>query len=151
MTEIVRIYLDACCLSRLTDDKSQSRVRAEAQSVEKILRPVRLGLAIWVGSSILTIEVGQNPDPERRRDTESLLAFANECVVPGRNEADRAVDLQSLGFSAFDALHLAIDEQNGVDVFLTTDDGLLRRARRHCERLLLTVENPVSWYQESQS
>jgi hypothetical protein len=35
-----------------------------------------------------------------------------------------------------------------VDVFLTTDDGLLRRARRNARELGIRVENPVSWYQE---
>jgi hypothetical protein len=33
----LRLYLDACCLNRLTDDQSQSRVRNEAETVERIL------------------------------------------------------------------------------------------------------------------
>jgi hypothetical protein len=35
-----------------------------------------------------------------------------------------------------------------VEVFLTTDDVLLRRASRNVVRLHLRVENPVLWYQE---
>ncbi len=69
----LRIYLDACCLSRLTDDQSQPRVRAEAEAVEQIMRMVRKGLATWVSSVVLNIEVSRNPDPERRRDAETLL------------------------------------------------------------------------------
>jgi hypothetical protein len=38
-----------------------------------------------------------------------------------------------------------------VDVFLTTDDGLLRRALRHAQAMRIRVENPVSWYQEFES
>ena len=39
-------YLDACCLSRLTDEQSQLRVRAEADAIEKILRIVRNGTPV---------------------------------------------------------------------------------------------------------
>ena len=59
----------------------------------------------------------------------------------------RSVTL-SLGFDPFDALHPACAEQGQADVFLTTDDGLIRRARRTNE-FRTRVENPVSWYQEA--
>jgi predicted nucleic acid-binding protein len=147
----LRIYLDACCLSRLTDDQNQPRVRAEAEAVEHIVRMVREGLATWVGSAVLDIEVGRNPDPDRRRDAEALLSFADEIVDPKSAEADRARSIGELGFSPFDALHLASAERGGADVFLTTDDDLLRRARRSLGLLHIRVENPVSWYEEVQS
>jgi predicted nucleic acid-binding protein len=108
----LRIYLDACCLSRLTDDQSQARVRGEA---------------------------------------EALLSFANEIVVPDVAEADRARQLEEQGISPFDALHLASAEQGGADVFLTTDDDLVRRARRNPGRFHIRVENPVSWYENVRS
>ena len=146
----MRIYLDACCLSRLTDDQSQARVSAEAEAVEHIMRMVRGGLAIWVSSTVLNIEVSRNPDADRRRDAEALLLFANEIVVPKNTEADRARQIEKQGFSPFDALHLASAEKGGVVVFLTTDDGLLRRARRRLGLLRVRVENPVSWYVEVQ-
>ena len=146
----MRIYLDACCLSRLTDDQSQPRVRAEAESVEHIMRMIREGIVDWVSSTVLTVEVSRNPDPDRRRDAEALLLFANEVVVPKSREADRAREIQGHGFSAFDALHLASAEKGSAEVFLTTDDDLLRHARR-CLRLLhIRVENPVLWYEELQ-
>ena len=147
----MRIYLDACCLSRLTDDQSQARVHAEADAIEHVLRMVRAGLAIWVSSTVLNIEVSRNPDPDRRHDAEELLSFANEVVVPQSAEAGRAKRIEELGFSPFDALHLASAERGGVDVFLTTDDDLLRRARRSLGLLHIRVENPVLWYEEVQS
>ena len=146
----MRIYLDACCLSRLTDDQSQLRLRAEAESVEQIMRLVRERLAIWVSSTVLNLDVSRNPDPGRRRDAEALLSFANEIVVPKAAEANRARHIGELGFGSFDALHLAVAEQATVDVFLTTDDGILRRARQNLGLLRVRVENPVSWYMELQ-
>lgn len=143
--------MDACCLNRLTDDQSQTRVHDEAEAVEGILRLVQEGRATWVSCRVLEIEIPRNPDLERRHDVLALLAFANEVVVPQSNEAVRAESLARLGFGDFDALHLACAEQGSVDVFLTTDDGLLRRARRHAHALRIRVENPVSWYQEFES
>jgi hypothetical protein len=144
----LRIYLDACCLNRLTDDQSQTRVHKEAEAVEGILRLVREGQAIWLSSTALEIEIGRNPDADRRYDVAALLALANEVAVPGAPAAQRASFLETLGFGSFDALHLASAEQGNADLFLTTDDGLLRRAGRYRTELRVRVENPVSWYQE---
>ena len=146
----MRVYLDACCLSRLTDDQKQPRVRAEAEAVEHIMGMIRAGHSTWVSSTVLTIEVSRNPDQERRRDAQALLLFASEVVVPNQEVAGRAEEIEKHGFSAFDALHLASAEQAGADVFLTTDDVLLRRAGLKTARLRLRVENPVSWYREVQ-
>lgn len=146
----MRIYLDACCLSRLTDDPTQLRIRAEADAVEAILQLVRNGLATWVSSPVLSLEVSRNPDSDRRHEVEALLSFATESVVATESEADRARQIQEFGFSAFDALHLACAERGTAEVFLTTDDLLLNRARRNAGRLRVRVENPVSWYQEVQ-
>jgi len=33
-----KIYLDACCINRLTDDQTQRRIREEAGAIELILR-----------------------------------------------------------------------------------------------------------------
>jgi predicted nucleic acid-binding protein len=125
----LRIYLDGCCLNRLTDDQSQPRIREEAEAIEGILRLVQDGRATWVSSRVLEIEIGRNPDLERREDVLTLLAFADEVVVPGPEDAARAKSLEQLVFGEFDALHLACAERATADVFLTTDDSLLRRAR----------------------
>jgi predicted nucleic acid-binding protein len=147
----VRLYFDACCLNRLTDDQSQMRIRDEAAAVEGILRLVRDGEVIWVGSLTLGAEINRNPDAERRRDAAALLEFANEIVAPGPETVRRSTYFETLGFSPFDALHLASAEQGGAEVFLTTDDALLRRAGRHRNQLRVTVDNPVFWYRKRNS
>jgi predicted nucleic acid-binding protein len=99
---------------------------------------------------VLEIEISRNPDLERRHDVLHSSRSRTEVVVPRPDDATRAESLERLGFGEFDALHLACAEQGAVDVFLTTDDGLLRRARRHPETFRIRVEHPVSWYQEFQ-
>jgi len=144
----LRLCLDACCLNRLTDDQSQARIREEAEAVDGVLRLIREAQVTWVSSTALEIEISRNPDSERRDDVAALLVFADVVVVPRSHTAERAAFLQSLGFGAFDALHLASAEQGRVDVFLTTDDSLLRRAVRYGDELSIHVRNPVSWYRE---
>jgi len=58
------------------------------------------------------------------------------------------LELEALGFGAYDALHLACAEQADVDVFLTTDDRLLRLSRECSGMLNVKVDNPLSWLKE---
>ena len=72
----MRIYLDACCLSRLTDDQAQPRIREESEAIEKILAGVRLGTVDLVSSEALQDEVRRNPSLERRLEAETFLFLA---------------------------------------------------------------------------
>jgi predicted nucleic acid-binding protein len=47
-----------------------------------------------------------------------------------------------LGFKFYDALHLAFAEAGGADIFLTTDDRLLRKAQQYRDSINVMVENP---------
>jgi hypothetical protein len=49
----VKIYLDVCCLSRLTDNQSQARIREEAEAIERVLARVRMGLVDMISSEAL--------------------------------------------------------------------------------------------------
>jgi predicted nucleic acid-binding protein len=57
----------------------------------------------------------------------------------------RAEKLMELSFKFHDALHLAFAEARDADVFLTTDDRLLRKAKKYQSILNLEVENPTIW------
>jgi predicted nucleic acid-binding protein len=56
--------------------------------------------------------------------------------------------MKLLGFKQWDALHLACAESGQVDIFLTTDDKLLRLAHRVAAQLKVRVENPLTWLTE---
>jgi uncharacterized protein with PIN domain len=45
----------------------------------------------------------------------------------------------------YDALHLAFVQAASADIFLTTDDRLLRKAKQYPEEVTVPVENPVVW------
>lgn len=76
----MKVYLDACCLSRLTDNQSQPRIRDEAEAIEHIFGMVKRGIVDWISSEVLRHEVSRNPSPERRLDGESLLSHATRTL-----------------------------------------------------------------------
>ena len=145
---MVSIYLDVCCLARLTDDQSQQRIREEAAAIERIFAALERGDLQWVASEALAEEIARNPAPERRVEAETLLALASDSIVIGGSIASRARYLESAGYGSYDALHIAAAESAFVDAFLTTDDKLIRRAARGEGRPLISIQNPLSWEQE---
>jgi hypothetical protein len=142
------IYLDLCCLNRPFDEQYQPRVRLEAEAVLGIIELVRRGDLNWIGSDILDLESSRNSNADRRLRVEALLRCAGSKTAAGERERQRGRELETMGFGAFDALHLASAEGAGVEVLLTTDDRLRRLATREKARLAVHVENPAKWYSE---
>ncbi len=142
------IYFDTSCLGRPFDDQSQDRVRLEAEAVVLILAHIQSGDWQWASSQVVEYEIQQTPDPAKRTRILQLANLAQHSVLLEDGIVDRAVELQALGFKAFDALHMACAENSGADVLLATDDQLLRQASRVSDRLLIRVENPLTWIRE---
>jgi predicted nucleic acid-binding protein len=145
---MITIYLDVCCLNRPFDDQAQARIRLESEAVLLILGRIHSGEWRWAGSVVLNAEIARNPDRERANRVEVLLQGAAEIVALDDKIEERGLELEALGFGAFDALHLAAAERAGVDVFLTTDDELVRRAQRHEDRFQIRIANPLAWLNE---
>jgi len=142
------IYLDLCCSNRRFDDQRQARVRLEAEAVLGLVQHVRLGELVWIGSEVLDLECSRTPDADRRRKVEALLSVAQSKVKASIWERQRGRELEALGFSAFDALHIACAESARAEVLLTTDDRLRSNATRQQDKLAVRVENPAKWYLE---
>ena len=143
-----RIYLDTCCLSRLFDPPTQVRVRQEAEDIGQILTFCFRGNWNWISSTILSDEIEQTADLTKRVQMKALLSITHQTISAGTDIRTRGNDLELLGFQQLDALHIACAEVGEVDVFLTTDDRLLRRAQRYQSQLYIRVENPVTWLEE---
>lgn len=144
----MRIYFDACCVNRLTDDQSQERILREAEAIEALIGLATSASNVWVGSVILEAEVSRNPDSDRRADAQELLTFVKQVINLDDKIVARARDLQTMGFSQVDALHLACAENGHVDIFVTTDDRLIHSAHRASSKLAIRVLNPVSFWEE---
>lgn len=147
-SQIWTIYFDTCCLSRLFDVQTQPRVRRETLAIRRILGQIRTGSWYWISSHALEEEVEQNPNLGQRFQIRDRLTDVNETVSVRAPEISRGKQLEVLGFKELDALHIACAESGNVDIFLTTDDGFLRRAKRNSSQLRVRVENPYTWLQE---
>ncbi|MEA3351664.1 MAG: PIN domain-containing protein [Chloroflexota bacterium] len=144
----MKIYLDACCLNRPFDDQTQTRIRLESESILLILRQLHNQEWEWVSSDVIPYEILQTPDAERRERVRLMASFAHEIVHVDENVLSRGEDIQSLGFDAYDALHLACAKVGQVDVFLTTDDNLVQLAERKQGDLQVYVANPLGWLEK---
>jgi predicted nucleic acid-binding protein len=146
-TRQVRVYLDVCCLQRPFDDQRQARIHLEAEAVKLILARIENGEFLWISSEVIDDEISQNADADRALKAQMLAKHAASKVKVTQAEIARGIELEQLGFATFDALHLACAESGGIDVFLTTDDKLLKRTTRLTSELGMRVENPLKWLQ----
>ena len=144
----MKIYLDTCCLNRLSDRQIQERIRQETEAVNIMLSNFRTKRWHWISSSILQFEINQNPDLDQRVSLTTLLQLRHQIVFVGGEEILRGEELEGLGFKELDALHIACAESGNADILLTTDDRMLRRAKRYRAQLRVRVENPYTWLQE---
>ena len=126
----MRLYLDLCCFNRPWDDQSQDRVRLETEAKLLIQERVRSGSATLAWSYILDHECSLNPYSERRSAISRWRSLAAANIVEHAGVLERATEFQRSGIAAFDALHLACAEAASADMFVSTDDRLLRKAAR---------------------
>jgi predicted nucleic acid-binding protein len=144
----MKIYLDTCSLNRPFDDQGQERIRLETESVMIILARLQRKEWTWLGSQVLEIEIDRAPDADQRSRLKRIAGYMGQVVAIGQKELNRASELEKLGFSGFDAVHLACAESGGADIFLSTDDRLLKRAKRFAKKIHVKVANPLDWMKE---
>lgn len=144
----MKIYLDVCSLNRPFDDQTQDRIHLESEAVIAILKNLEAEKWIWISSSVVLFEVNQAPSLDRRRRLLKLCEQATSIITLDEEIFAAAATLKSVGFRSYDALHLACAKKAGVDVFLSTDDKLIKRAARKKATVSVRVSNPLTWLQE---
>ncbi len=100
-----------------------------------------------VSSDALVYEIRRNPHPVRREYALAVLELAKEHLVVTKDVEERANHLVEEGFKPLDALHLAFAEKGKVDYFCTSDDKILKRAKR-LGNLAVKVVTPVELAEE---
>ncbi|MCE7980886.1 MAG: PIN domain-containing protein [Caldilinea sp. CFX5] len=139
---MVTLYLDTCSIQRPLDTLTQTRLRLEAEAILGVLAQVRVGNVDLISSTVLELEIRQNPIATRREHGEQVLAQATEIVLVDAQIQQRAIDFGRMGIKAMDALHLAAAEAARVDFFCTCDDRFLRRTKRITD-LRIRVVSPL--------
>lgn len=144
----MKIYFDVCCLNRPFDNQLQDRIHLEAEAVVTILRHLESGDWMWGSSSVVLYEINQTPDEERKQRLLSLAKRASSCMNLNQEIYHRAEIIKGIGFKTYDALHLACAEHGKADIFLSTDDKLITKAKQNIGKLNIRVDNPLNWLQE---
>ena len=145
----MKIYFDVCCLNRPYDDQIQDRIYLETTAITTILKHVERKEWFWVSSSVIDYEISKIIDEERKCRLFSLTKWATEFVTVGQNAYNRAKEIQQkTGIKAYDALHIACAEQGKADIFLSTDDKLIKASKKDNKTISVEVENPLIWLQK---
>ncbi|MGF1540213.1 MAG: PIN domain-containing protein [Pleurocapsa sp.] len=145
MNKNYRIYLDVCCLNRPFDQQSQARIRLETEAILEIINYCQSGTWTLITSSVLEAEISQTPNQERIKNVKKILLIAKIKVLSGHWLKERASQLQKLGFTSYDAAHIVSAERASSDIFLTTDDRLVRKSETYAQLLKVKVNNPLQW------
>lgn len=145
-----RIYLDTCCVCRSHDEQAQSRVKCETDAIMQIISHCRDGELHWVDSAVLRFEINEISDLKKRSVINSFLNSIPRVALISVNTTEilRGKQLEALGFKYRDASHLACAESGKADFFLTTDDGVIGKAKHVSSQLRVRVDNPDSWLQK---
>jgi predicted nucleic acid-binding protein len=138
--------MDVCSLNRPFDDLSQDRVYLEAEAILAIISRCENNEWVLLSSGVIDFELSQLQDKERLERVQTIYGAAKERLLLSQNVEQRAKYFRQLGMKVFDSLHLALAETYRADVFLSTDDRLLRTANK--TDLSINAVNPVSWLME---
>jgi predicted nucleic acid-binding protein len=140
-----KVYLDACCLNRPFDDLTQTRIYLEAEAVILIIQQCQMGNWKLIKSEVLIAELSKTPDLEKLGAVQKLLDVATVKVKNSKETYQRAYAIKAMGFGTYDSFHIASAEKSKADVFLTTDDRLLNKAKQYSQAISVKVDNPVQW------
>lgn len=141
------VYLDYNCFQRAFDDYRQLKIRLEALVCEELFIKAENDEIKLVWSFIHEDENRLCPFIERKAEVLRLSALCEVKIGPQDDIRTMAKDFQDRsGLSSKDALHLACAHASACTVFLTCDEGLLRRARRL--NLSMKIMNPVDYVRE---
>ncbi len=97
--EAMKIYLDNCTLQRPLDDKSQMRIRLEAEAILSVLELCKAGEMDLLSSEALELEIEKNPLATRRNYAESALESANAHIMLDEGIELRAHEFLKLGIN----------------------------------------------------
>lgn len=132
----MRIYLDNCCFNRPFDDQSQISIKLETEAKLYIQEKIRQHDVELVWSYILDYENLANPFEDRKQAIQEWKNLVDVSETPEIVEKAETLKLRTV--NSKDALHIACAIWAECDVFLTTDDRILKKFRGFDEINVIT-------------
>jgi len=104
-------------------------VLLESEAKLNIQINIRSGLYQLVWSYIMDYENSKNPFRERRNQISTWKKYSVVDVEANDKLVEIASSIMSYGIKNMDALHIACSVSAKADYFITTDDGILKKAK----------------------
>ena len=138
-----RIYLDTCVWCRPFDQPASERITLEVEAVKRAISKVDSSEIVILGSSVLLLEASLIfPGPKRDAVKEFIDHSISKIATVSVNSEELAKELmRDYNINAMDALHLGIAIDNGAELFLTTDDKILKKAGQ-ISKYGMEIKNP---------
>ena len=118
---------------------------APTEAVLLILKHIETREWRWISSEIVNYEIQQTPNSDRKIEVQLLTIHADSEIMLDETIIQHAEQLEQIGLKTYDALHLACAASVPIDVFLTTDDNILKKAAQARDVITISVENPLEW------
>jgi len=125
----MRIYLDMCCFNRPYDDQGPARIRLETEAKVLLQQKIKDAECDLVWSAALDFECSNNPYEEHRHAIQQWRTLAVLVVMADHSVVSVARKLSEHGVGHYDALHVASAMEGKADLFITTDDRLIKKMR----------------------
>jgi len=127
---MMRIYLDMCCFNRPYDDQTQARIHLETEAKLLLQQKIKNAECALLWSSVLDFECKNNPFEEHRHAILQWRWLATSVVMVDSEIIVRAQAYEAQGVGKFDALHAACAAWGQANLFITTDDRLIKKMRK---------------------
>src|SRR3990172_12117169 len=125
----MRIYFDMCCFNRPYDDQGPARIRLETEAKVLLQQKIKDAECDLVWSAALDFECSNNPYEEHRHAIQQWRTLAVLVVMADPSVVSVALKLSEHGVGHYDALHVASAMAGKADLFVTTDDRLIKKMR----------------------
>ena len=143
----MRVYLDNCCYNRILDDRSNSQIYYERNSVMLILELAEKASVELIGSEMLVKEMNDLSDPYKRSVIQMMYELCSEEIKVTAAILDRAEEIRHCSNIKYkDSIHLACAEAAKVDALLTTDKKFANNGNRI--KIDTRIMNPNQWLSE---
>ena len=137
----MKLYLDNSFLNRPFDDPNVGQNKLEAEILLFIIGLGRKGYVELVNSAMITYENSANLVSERKIFVDDVMKLASSYQDVDDRIRDRAkVIVKEFAIKPLDALHIAIAESAGLDMFITCDRDLPKKYKGN-----LPVKIPVEF------
>lgn len=150
MINPVLVYLDTCTWCRPFDDQMQDRIREETLAFYVIMLQVDRKDIKIVGSDTLLAEIADISD-EAKRERVRMLVKRGTSLSVKLDEGIKKIAVvieRRCGLHGGDALQAASAKIGGARYFITTDEGVLERAKCISKEIDIITINPKNFVEE---